>query len=68
MDGVCDFLRTGVSLIKAFWNRDELDKADNCFSWQESVVVGNLQKLRTLEWRVSRSFDADGLLKVPIPP
>lgn len=31
---------------------------------QESIVIGNMQKLRTLEWRVSRTFAADELLRV----
>ena len=34
---------------------------------QESIVAGNVQKLRNIEWRISRTFNADELLKV-LPP
>ena len=31
---------------------------------QEGIVLGNPQMIRTIQWRISRAYNADDLLKV----
>ena len=33
---------------------------------EEGVVAGNLQKMRNIQWRTSRTYNADALLKVSL--